>query len=718
MLALPRRAARPAGARGGPAGFDPRADALDDHGVAEESPRARRLQGRRRATQSVPGRQLDPAGRARARGQEAEGARPEPPARDHPGAAQHSRAADAVPAGLRHHRRGHLSDRVSAGRAFRPAEPRHQRRRRRDEEDGAGGRREAGVDDAPDRLERDRHIGEEAERRASLSDLARAAVHGLPRDRLRRARPLVLRRSSDAGGAAGRCARRLELDLLGPGAAAADRGALVDGGRAGARRTRRAGGQDDGERRRRRHAARRALPLSDRGPPGRRDLSCRLHGTAEEARRLSDQRRAGALRVRAGAAAASDRSRPPGVPVGERRKRRLPRLVRAARRPRLSLRALDLAGRPDCRFKAGNDDPFATITEGISAGGPRCGGLLGTATSAVEGNTDEEADFEASCGVARDPGVAGRVLRDPRRVRAGRTVGAAPGESVVPPKGIDKNSRLDSRLDKVAAAGPTQALPTARRSGLDTANNRVRVVVETSGAGAQAAITAAGGTVESAAGGLVEALVPAAGLDALSRSSGVARVRAPMHAVALGVESQGVAATSANAWHAAGATGVGAKVAIIDLGFAGYAARQAAGELPAGLVTQDYCGGSMGAPGAARHRRRRDRPRDGARRPALPDLHRHARSTSRIAEEYAKTNWITIVNHSVGWFNTGRGDGSGGADDTGRDRRRRPRQRHPLGQLGRQRGAAALERHVLRPGRGRVPQLFRRGRNEHILPLC
>ena len=66
---------------------------------------------------------------------------------------------------------------------------------------------------------------------------------------------------------------------------------------------------------------------------------------------------------------------------------------------------------------------------------------------------------------------------------------------------------------------------------------------------------------------------------------------------------------------------------------------------------------------------------------------------------YAKTNGITIVNHSVGWFNSGRGDGSGGAGDTGRHRRRRPRQRHPLGQLGRQLGAAALERHLLGPGR-------------------
>ena len=136
---------------------------------------------------------------------------------------------------------------------------------------------------------------------------------------------------------------------------------------------------------------------------------------------------------------------------------------------------------------------------------------------------------------------------------------------------------------------PSAAASTPRTTESESSSSR-------HGAGAQAAIVAAGGTVEAAAGGLVEALVPAAGLDALSRSRGVALVRAPLHAVALGTESQGVAATSASAWHAAGATGVGAKVAVIDLGFAGYTTRQAAGELPAGLITQDYCGGSMGAP--------------------------------------------------------------------------------------------------------------------------
>ena len=69
----------------------------------------------------------------------------------------------------------------------------------------------------------------------ALPDAARAALHGLSGDRLRRARADVLRRPPDAGLPPGRRGGGLELDVLGAGAAAAAPGALLDGGRAGAR---------------------------------------------------------------------------------------------------------------------------------------------------------------------------------------------------------------------------------------------------------------------------------------------------------------------------------------------------------------------------------------------------------------------------------------------------------------------------------------------------
>ncbi len=181
---------------------------------------------------------IRPAGLVRAL-QAPEGARPGAPARDHPGTAEHGRAALALPARLRHHRRRHLPARVPAGRALRPAEQGHQRRRRRHPEDGARGGRQTGLDDAPDRLERHRQLRAKAERRPALPDPARAPLHGLPGDRLRRARAELLRRPPDAGDAPRRRRCGLELDVLGAGAAAAAPGALLHGGRAGARRGRR-----------------------------------------------------------------------------------------------------------------------------------------------------------------------------------------------------------------------------------------------------------------------------------------------------------------------------------------------------------------------------------------------------------------------------------------------------------------------------------------------
>ena len=50
-----------------------------------------------------------------------------------------------------------------------------------------------------------------------------------------------------------------------------------------------------------------------------------------------------------------------------------------------------------------------------------------------------------------------------------------------------------------------------------------------------------------------------------------------------------VGASNASALQAAGISGTGAKVAIVDLGFGGLAQRQADGEIPSSAVTVDYC---------------------------------------------------------------------------------------------------------------------------------
>ncbi len=238
--------------------------------------------------------------------------------------------------------------------------------------------------------------------------------------------------------------------------------------------------------------------------------------------------------------------------------------------------------------------------------------------------------------------------------------GGRVAQELVRPAKVVKNPRLESRLAAVAQVqSPTSAMAAARRGGLDTAGGRIRVVVEAGGAEARAAVGAAGGTVERTAGELTEALVAPAALAALSRAQGIDRVRAPFAAYPLATDSQGVGTTDAADWHLGGATGAGAKVAIIDLGFTGVGARQAAGELPAGLTTVNYCGPL--APAEQHGTAVAEIVHEMAPAAHLTLICIDSEVDLAAAVAYVKANGITIVNHSVGWFNTARGDGTGAA---------------------------------------------------------
>ena len=86
---------------------------------------------------------------------------------------------------------------------------------------------------------------------------------------------------------------------------------------------------------------------------------------------------------------------------------------------------------------------------------------------------------------------------------------------------------------------------------------------------AVAAARALGGDVETSYGSLIQVSLPASALGALEASSGVADVRPPLR-VYPAVTGQGVALTNADDWQAAGLTGAGVKVGVLDLGFTGY----------------------------------------------------------------------------------------------------------------------------------------------------
>ena len=225
--------------------------------------------------------------------------------------------------------------------------------------------------------------------------------------------------------------------------------------------------------------------------------------------------------------------------------------------------------------------------------------------------------------------------------------------------------KLDSRLALVAdtqrTVGRAAAVAAAERAGLAADAGRIRVVVVTKpgdAARATDAVAALGGSAGASAGDLTEALVPPTALIRLAGDPAISLVRPPFAHAADAVD-EGVAVSDADTWHTAGYDGTGVKIAIIDLGFGGYSALLGS-SLPASVTTVNHCQDGFTA--------------DTVHGTAVAEIVHQMAPAAQLtlicidsevglaqAEQYAVTNGIKIVNHSVSWFDTSRGDGTGDA---------------------------------------------------------
>jgi hypothetical protein len=131
-----------------------------------------------------------------------------------------------------------------------------------------------------------------------------------------------------------------------------------------------------------------------------------------------------------------------------------------------------------------------------------------------------------------------------------------------------------------------------------------------------------------------------------------------MEFVVQSVAGEGVVGAGADAWHAAGITGAGVKVAVIDDGFAGLGSAQAAGEIPADVATADLCSGQFGT-ASAHGTGVAEIVHEMA--PAAELLLICMDTEVRLAQavDFAKSQGVDVINHSIGWINAGRGDGTG-----------------------------------------------------------
>ena len=221
-------------------------------------------------------------------------------------------------------------------------------------------------------------------------------------------------------------------------------------------------------------------------------------------------------------------------------------------------------------------------------------------------------------------------------------------------------------LSRTARVNPAALVPMAEDLGIRIEGDMVEVIVEPVSGRVdlvdETAVRMLGGEVLARSESLMRVRVPAERLEAIAdQVSGVAFIREPYPVRPLAVTSQGVALTGAEGFHDAGYYGQAVKVAIIDLGFDGLAAAQAAGELQNVVYTWDYIGddsnvegtGEVHGTGVA------EVVEDMAPQAELYLLLISDSVDLANATQYCIDNGIRVINHSVGWFNSNFYDGTG-----------------------------------------------------------
>jgi len=257
----------------------------------------------------------------------------------------------------------------------------------------------------------------------------------------------------------------------------------------------------------------------------------------------------------------------------------------------------------------------------------------------------------------------------------------------------DHNPKIDGALGALLAAAEATvtsavaqiatALPSSARMALEglaktfgipfsSATSSVTVVLEPqAGRGGPSTVAALSslGVSKSAideSTSLVKVTIPLSELASLaSQLAGVSFLRAPYIPFTLGTPTEGTAAIGATAYHSAGITGAGVKVAVIDLGFVGLTQAQARGDLPYSAVPHDLTG--MGISTGFSH--------GTAVAEVIHDIAPGAQLyLIKIADEvdldqavtYCLSNGIDVINHSLGWYNTNYYDGTGTIPDIAR----------------------------------------------------
>ena len=236
--------------------------------------------------------------------------------------------------------------------------------------------------------------------------------------------------------------------------------------------------------------------------------------------------------------------------------------------------------------------------------------------------------------------------------------------------GNHKQEKVQASLDELEAlyldAGAEAARNFASERGISVRDGRVTVVVEAAAGKAaevHTAVSRAGGSVQAVHDDLVQAVVPVGNISVLSASPAVGYIREP-ETPALFTTSEGVADIGVDVWQAAGRTGAGVKIAVLDPGFSGYDQRIAEGELPADVITASFrSDGDITGGGQIHGTACAETVHDVAPGAQLYLVNFGTDVELANAVDYLKSQGVDIISASWGFYGDFRGDGQGPIDD-------------------------------------------------------
>lgn len=248
--------------------------------------------------------------------------------------------------------------------------------------------------------------------------------------------------------------------------------------------------------------------------------------------------------------------------------------------------------------------------------------------------------------------------------RAGATVAAGVMAMVIavgdnPVVSADASPPAISRMDAATKAAANLASTKVQPLRSD-GDGRVLVYVDGDGdiETIRKAVTANGGEVSDEDTTKVRAAVPPSKLEKLAGTKGVKEIRRPDEPVEMAIISEGVQSSGASAWHGNGKLGAGVKVGIIDVGFGRLDEAQANGELPADIPV--YNGQCPAEHGSSHGTTMAEVVHDMAPQSQLLFACVADSMGFDDAARWLKDQGAQVVNISIAFPGTGRGDGHAG----------------------------------------------------------